>query len=110
MTNLPPDKDTRAEYWNDNTNAGQHVAVEITPNVVISDSNKRFWLGLALYILGFLAAVAALFLGFFPEFNTADQTLIRAIAFTNAFISLAASTFGVVVTLPNVPRHGSQTS
>lgn len=79
--------------------------LEITPNVVVSNPNTRRNFGVVLYIMSFVAAIVALFLGFFPEFNAADNVLIRLVAFFNATISLASGAFGVIVTLPNVPKR-----
>lgn len=89
---------------NENTNNGQHVAAEITPNVVISNPDIRRYIGIALYIISLLAGVAALFLAFFPEFNAGNDTFVRAIAFINAVVSLVSGAFGIVVTFPNVPK------
>lgn len=75
-----------------------------TPNVVVHNPRIRFWLGAVLFALSFIAAVVAMFLGFFPEAASTDIP-VRAIAFINAFVSFAASTFGIVVVLPNVPRN-----
>lgn len=78
-----------------------------TPNVVVRNPDVRFWLGACLFALSFLAAVAAMFLGFFPEVADNDVPT-RTIAFVNAFVSFAASTFGITVMLPNVPRNVRQ--
>lgn len=98
------DKVINASSADNRTYPAKHVQGEITPNVVITNSDTRRILGIGLYILAFLSGIAALFLGFFPEFNDANQVFVRSIAFTNALISLTAGTFGIVVTTPNVPK------
>lgn len=79
--------------------------IDMTPDKVIPNRDVRRHLGTVLYVLAFLAGVAALFLGFFPEFDAANNVLIRVIAFVNATISLASGAFGLVVTIPNVPKR-----
>lgn len=83
----------------------RHAAPEITPNVVIQNSNVRLWIGIALYVLLFLIGTASLALAFFPEIEFGNDMLARLIAFGTAFITYAASVFGIAVTTPNIPRR-----
>lgn len=105
MSNLPEDKDTRAEYWNNGVPAGAHVQGEITPNVVIQNSSVRTVLTVALSVLSFLASVAALALGFFPELSDPGNVFPRVVSFVIATITLASGTYGITVIVPNIPKR-----
>lgn len=80
------------------------VVVDNTPNVVIKDPRVRLVMGVALFIISLLAAVAALFFVWFPEVATTDVPM-RAIGFANALVSLLSSVFGLSVLVPNIPRR-----
>lgn len=80
------------------------IIIDNTPNVVIKNSDVRFWTGAALFGIGLLTAIAALFYSFFPELVGEAEIPTRAIAFVNAVVSLLSNAFGLVVSTPNVPR------
>lgn len=74
-----------------------------TPNVVISNPNVRFWLTAALFGIAFLLELATMFIGAFPEAVANSDIPVRAIEFSRDVIAFTAVTFGLVVSLPNVP-------
>lgn len=74
-----------------------------TPNVVIPNADVRRWLGAALYIISVLTGIAALLFAYFPGLADAELTT-SLIGFVNAAVSLVSGAFGLVVTLPNVPK------
>ncbi|MDR6867543.1 hypothetical protein J2Y69_002147 [Microbacterium resistens] len=77
---------------------------EITPNVVIRSPQVRLGLGIGLYLLSVAAGIAALVFAFFPEIAAGTDIPTRVIGLVNAVVSLATAAFGLVVTVPNVPR------
>jgi len=77
---------------------------EITPNVVIRNPQVRLGLGIGLYLLSVLAGVSALVVAFFPEIAAGTDIPTRLIGLVNAVVSLVSGAFGLVVTVPNVPR------
>lgn len=77
---------------------------EITPNVVISNPNTRRHIGVTLYLVSLLAGLATLLFAFFPELAAGTDIPTRAIAFVTAAVTLLSGAFGLVVTIPNVPR------
>ncbi|GAB2567564.1 hypothetical protein [Leucobacter ruminantium] len=77
---------------------------EITPNVVIPDPAVRRRVGVALYLVSLAAGLATLLFAFFPELAAGTDIPTRAVAFVTAAVTLLSSAFGLVVTLPNVPR------
>lgn len=78
--------------------------IEITPGAVIGDPRIRRGIGVALYLLSLLAGVAALTFSFFPELAQGTDIPARAIGLVNGIVSLLSGGFGLVVTVPNVPR------
>lgn len=83
---------------------GQHIMAYATPNVgLIKNPKARKWVGGILNGLAIFAAVVMLFLLFFPEVEIGDEVLNRAVQFVNALVLLLSGSFGIVVTLPNVP-------
>lgn len=77
---------------------------EITPNVVIANPVIRRRVGITLYVISLLAGLAALLFAFFPELAAGTDIPTRAIAFTNGAVSLLSGGFGLIVTVPNVPK------
>lgn len=77
--------------------------IQITPNVVVSNSDTRRKIGNALWILSLLAGVVALFFAFFPEAAFGTDLPTRVVAFINALVSLLAGAFGLIVVRPNTP-------
>jgi len=77
---------------------------EITPNTVIKSPTTRWRIGVALYALSLAAGLAALVFAFFPELAAGTDIPARAIGLANGVVSLLSGGFGVIVTLPNVPR------
>lgn len=77
---------------------------QITPNVVMPNPNARRRLGVALWVLNLAAGIAGLFFAFFPEATFGTDIPARAIAFTNALVSIVSAAFGLIVTTPNVPK------
>lgn len=93
---------------NDRTAFGD-IASEITPNVVMPNPATRRQVGVTFYLLSVLAGVATLVFAFFPELSFGTDIPARVIALTNAIISLLTASFGIIVTLPNIPKgstHG----
>lgn len=80
------------------------IPSEITPNVVIPNPAARRQIGISLYLLSVLAGIATLVFAFFPELAFGTDIPTRAIALANAVVSLLTAAFGLVVTLPNVPK------
>lgn len=79
-------------------------STEITPNVVISNPKLRRNIGVGLYVVSLLAGLATLLFAFFPELAAGTDVPSRAIAFVTAAVTLLSGGFGLVVTVPNVPR------
>lgn len=77
---------------------------EITPNVVISNPSTRRQVGVSLYLVSLLAGLAALLFAFFPELAAGTDIPTRAVGFANGAVSLLSAGFGLIVTLPNVPK------
>lgn len=80
--------------------------IQITPNVVVSNSDTRRRLGNVLWIISLVVGVFALFFAFFPEVAFGTDIPSRAIAFVNGVISLVTGAFGLVLVRPNTPRVG----
>ena len=78
--------------------------IEIAPGSVIADARIRRGIGVALYLVSLLAGVAALIFAFFPELAQGTDIPARAIGLINGVVSLLSGAFGLVVTVPNVPR------
>lgn len=70
---------------------------------VIPNPDVRRYLGVTLYVISLVAAIVALFLGFFPEFG--GDVVNRALLFANGLVSFLSGAFGIAVTLPNVPKR-----
>lgn len=73
-----------------------------TPNVVVSNPDIRRYAGVVLYVVAILAGLSSLFFGVFPEVG--GDVASRALVFVNAAVSFLSGAFGIVVTLPNVPK------
>lgn len=80
------------------------MSEEITPNVVIADPAKRRNIGKWLYLLLVLAGLASLFFAIFPELAFGTDIPTRVVLFVTSAVSLLGGAFGIIVTLPNVPR------
>ena len=74
-----------------------------TPNVVIKSSKVRFWVTGVLFGIAFVVQLATMFIGAFPESVANSDIPLRAIGFVNDVTAFTALTFGLVVSLPNVP-------
>ena len=74
-----------------------------TPNVIIASPEVRFWLTAVVFGIAFVAQVATMFIGAFPEAVASSDIPLRAIGFVNDVTAFTALTFGLVVSLPNVP-------
>lgn len=86
------------------------TTIEISPGAVIADPRIRRGIGVTLYLVSLLGGVAALTFSFFPEFAQGTDIPARAIGLLNGVVSLLSGAFGLVVTVPNVPRTGKPTS
>lgn len=75
-----------------------------TPNVGIEDPDVRRSLSKTLFFITILTGLASLFFQFFPEAAFGTDLPTRAIAFTNAAVSLLSGSFGLSVLVPNIPR------
>lgn len=71
-----------------------------TPNVVIENPQVRKGLGIALYVVGVLAGLAAYVLAGIPMPFDVDFVVAKV---TGA-ISILSGAFGLGVTLPNIPK------
>ena len=80
------------------------IVIDNTPNVVIKNPTTRLAVSITLFAISLLAAVAALFLLWFPEATQGSDIPTRAIGFANALVSLLASVFGLSVLVPNIPK------
>lgn len=80
------------------------VVIDNTPNVAIKNPEIRFQISLWLFLVGLVAAIAAVFFSFFPELAFGTDLPTRIIGFTNAVLSLIANAFGLTVLVPNIPR------
>ena len=78
--------------------------IQITPNVVVQNSDTRRQIGTVLWYLSLAAGVVALFFAFFPEAAFGTDVPVRAVAFINALVSLGAGSFGLAVVRPNTPH------
>lgn len=74
-----------------------------TPNVGIEDPGIRRSLSKTLFFITILTGIASLFFQFFPEAAFGTDLPTRAIAFTNAAVSLLSGAFGLSVLVPNIP-------
>lgn len=79
--------------------------IQITPNVVVYNSDTRRKIGNALWILALVAGVVALFFSFFPEAAFGTDIPSRAVSFINALVSLLAGSFGLAIVRPNTPTQ-----
>ena len=80
-----------------------HVAPTDTPNVVIESPTVRKGLGAALYIVSVLTGLASIITIAYPD--VAGFDVPKLITVINAAISFLTGAFGLVVTLPNVPKR-----
>ena len=71
-----------------------------TPNVVIEDPKVRKGLGMALYVTGVVAGLAAYVLSGVPVPFDVDFVVAKV---TGA-IAIISGAFGLGVTLPNIPK------
>lgn len=87
------------QHWN-----GEIIHMSDTPNVVIKDPDTRYRISIILFIIGLLAAIAAMFFNIFPEVAQGTDIPTRAVSFVNGVIALVSSAFGLSVIVPNIPR------
>lgn len=80
------------------------TTIEIASGAVIADPRIRRGIGVVLYLLSLAAGIAALTFSFFPELAFGTDIPSRAIGLVNGVVSLLSGAFGLVVTVPNVPR------
>lgn len=71
---------------------------------IIRNKSLRSKLSYALYALGVLSGIAALFFAYFPEIAHGTDLPSRGVAFINGVISLVSNGFGLAVSAPNVNR------
>ena len=79
--------------------------IQITPNVVISNSDTRRKIGNVLWVMALVAGVATLFFGFFPEAAFGTDIPSRAVSFINALVSMLAGSFGLAIVRTNTPTQ-----
>ncbi len=79
-----------------------HVAPTETPNVVIANPSIRKGFGAALYVVSVLTGLASIVTLAYPE--AAGFDVPKLIGVINACVSFLTGAFGLVVTLPNVPK------
>lgn len=91
-------------YPNDADVSYPSIVVDNTPNVVITNPRVRFGLGIGLFVMSLLTAIASLILGTFPEIEVGEAVVSRAIVLSGQIVSLLTAAFGLAVVSPNVPR------